>query len=194
MSKSPSPHPTNNPTNSSPSSEIPHTSTSRTQTHEAHIAVVEHNSPTSSSHPTLIHPSTPEPSAGPSRTRARENDTLSQQSMAKRFRVEPVRARQSDRSSPSSDSQGGMADTEDGEQSHRSGRSPAPSEPPKKKRTRTLTTPHQSSVLHALLAQVGIISLDIAAVIDCFCSHVFLLLPCGRKLVGQSDSAPGKYK
>ncbi|KAE9404212.1 homeobox-domain-containing protein [Gymnopus androsaceus JB14] len=73
--------------------------------------------------------------------------------MAKRFRVESMSGRQSDRSSPSSDSQGGMADTEDGERSNLSGRSPAPSEPPKKKRTRTLTTPHQSSVLHALLAQ-----------------------------------------
>lgn len=32
---------------------------------------------------------------------------------------------------------------------------PSTSAPPKKKRTRTLTTPHQSAVLHALLAQVG---------------------------------------
>ena len=33
---------------------------------------------------------------------------------------------------------------------------PPPLPPPaKKKRTRTLTTPHQSAVLHALLAQVG---------------------------------------
>lgn len=40
---------------------------------------------------------------------------------------------------------------------------PSPSEsapegpPPKKKRTRTLTTPHQAAVLHALLAQVRIV-------------------------------------
>lgn len=32
---------------------------------------------------------------------------------------------------------------------------PLPPLPAKKKRTRTLTTPHQSAVLHALLAQVG---------------------------------------
>jgi hypothetical protein len=31
---------------------------------------------------------------------------------------------------------------------------PLPPQPAKKKRTRTLTTPHQSAVLHALLAQV----------------------------------------
>ncbi|TRM66793.1 hypothetical protein BD626DRAFT_534902 [Schizophyllum amplum] len=57
----------------------------------------------------------------------------------------------------SSDSQGDMADTElDPERSQLSGTSQSSPEvpvPPKKKRTRTLTTPHQSAVLHALLAQ-----------------------------------------
>jgi hypothetical protein len=152
MSKSPS-HPANKSNLRSPSfSEINQTSTtSRTQTHEATTTsvVVEHNSPASL--PTFVHPSTPEPIAGPSRTRPREVNTPSEQPMAKRFRAGPLGTIQSDRSSPSSDSQGGMADTEDG--GHRSERSPAPSAPPKKKRTRTLTTPHQSSVLHALLAQ-----------------------------------------
>lgn len=64
----------------------------------------------------------------------------------------------SERSSPSaSSSQGDMADTEmEGGQSKPStseGGAPE-GQPPKKKRTRTLTTPHQAAVLHALLAQV----------------------------------------
>ncbi|KAJ3974885.1 hypothetical protein EV361DRAFT_584949 [Lentinula raphanica] len=146
MSNSPSPRPANNsnPTNT-PTSEVPHTSTSRIETHEDIVAAVEHSFPASPSS-TFVHHSTPEP--GPSRIRPREDDT--DQHVAKRFHADPMSGRQSDRSSPSSDSQGGMADTEDAEQSRRS---PEPSEPPKKKRTRTLTTPHQSAVLHALLAQ-----------------------------------------
>ncbi|KAJ7279326.1 hypothetical protein C8J57DRAFT_132520 [Mycena rebaudengoi] len=56
--------------------------------------------------------------------------------------------------SQSSDSQSGMADTEDLEDmSPYSETSPPSVAPLKKKRTRTLTTPHQSAVLHALLAQ-----------------------------------------
>ncbi|KAJ3982038.1 hypothetical protein F5890DRAFT_435576 [Lentinula detonsa] len=145
MSNPPSPRPANSSPTNSPSSEVPHTSTSRTETHEDIVVAVEHNYPASSSS-TFIHHSTPEPAL--SRIRPREDD--SEQPEAKRFHADPMSSRQSDRSSPSSDSQGEMADTEDGEQSRRS---PAPSEPPKKKRTRTLTTPHQSAVLHALLAQ-----------------------------------------
>ncbi|KAJ3874478.1 hypothetical protein F5051DRAFT_443277 [Lentinula edodes] len=143
MSNLPSPQPVNNPNpTNTPSSEVP--CTSRTETHEVTIAAVDHNSPASSP-PTFIQHSTLE--TDPSRIRPREDD--SEQPIAKRFRAETM-SRQSDRSSPSSDSQGGMADTEEGEQSRRS---PQPSEPPKKKRTRTLTTPHQSAVLHDLLAQ-----------------------------------------
>ncbi|OBZ72894.1 hypothetical protein A0H81_06739 [Grifola frondosa] len=59
-------------------------------------------------------------------------------------------------SSPSaSSSQGDMADNEM-EAGPRQPSEPAnpAGPPPKKKRTRTLTTPHQSAVLHALLAQV----------------------------------------
>lgn len=57
--------------------------------------------------------------------------------------------------SHSSDSQSGMADTDEPEgMSPYSETSPPPVAPLKKKRTRTLTTPHQSAVLHALLAQV----------------------------------------
>ncbi|KAJ7457354.1 hypothetical protein FB451DRAFT_593441 [Mycena latifolia] len=56
--------------------------------------------------------------------------------------------------SRSSDSQSGMADTEEPEsRSPYSETSPPSVAPLKKKRTRTLTTPHQSAVLHALLAQ-----------------------------------------
>ncbi|KAJ7653369.1 hypothetical protein B0H17DRAFT_1268292 [Mycena rosella] len=56
--------------------------------------------------------------------------------------------------SRSSDSQSGMADTEELEsRSPYSETSPPSVAPLKKKRTRTLTTPHQSAVLHALLAQ-----------------------------------------
>ncbi|TFK22515.1 hypothetical protein FA15DRAFT_514800 [Coprinopsis marcescibilis] len=53
--------------------------------------------------------------------------------------------------SPSSDSQGGMADSE---AETKQGDENTTGPPPKKKRTRTLTTPHQAAVLHALLAQV----------------------------------------
>ncbi|KAI0700228.1 hypothetical protein C8T65DRAFT_709704 [Cerioporus squamosus] len=66
------------------------------------------------------------------------------------------RRRKRERSSPSgSSSQGDMADTEmEGGASKPSPSESAPEGPPaKKKRTRTLTTPHQAAVLHALLAQ-----------------------------------------
>lgn len=57
--------------------------------------------------------------------------------------------------SQSSDSRSGMADTEpEGMSPYSETSSPPPVAPLKKKRTRTLTTPHQSAVLHALLAQV----------------------------------------
>ncbi|KAH7907593.1 hypothetical protein BJ138DRAFT_1212721 [Hygrophoropsis aurantiaca] len=57
-------------------------------------------------------------------------------------------------SSSDSSSQSGMADNEtEAERSQQSELSIPTVAPPKKKRTRTLTTPHQSSVLHALLAQ-----------------------------------------
>lgn len=59
-------------------------------------------------------------------------------------------------SSSDSSSQSGIADNEtEPEHGHLSERSPPQlTAPPKKKRTRTLTTPHQSAVLHALLAKV----------------------------------------
>jgi len=92
--------------------------------------------------------------------------------MAKRMKHDSPQprgaSRRADRSSPSSsDSQD--ADTESEatvgatskmEQAEQSVSSTLPgAAPPKKKRTRTLTTPHQSAVLHALLAQVSILGL-----------------------------------
>ncbi|KIK04508.1 hypothetical protein K443DRAFT_130851 [Laccaria amethystina LaAM-08-1] len=76
--------------------------------------------------------------------------------MAKRYRRESpeAKSRPDARSSPSSDSQDGMADNEmDFKRGERTEPLPPSASPPKKKRTRTLTTPHQSAVLHALLAQ-----------------------------------------
>lgn len=69
-------------------------------------------------------------------------------------------------SGSSSHGEGGMADTETDTGRRQSSTGPGQTSPrqtepqqqdappPKKKRTRTLTTPHQSAVLHALLAQV----------------------------------------
>jgi len=87
----------------------------------------------------------------------RRADSPLEEPMAKRYRREApeVKARPDARSSPSSDSQDGMADNEmDFKKGERSEPLPPSTSPPKKKRTRTLTTPHQSAVLHALLAQV----------------------------------------
>jgi hypothetical protein len=59
-------------------------------------------------------------------------------------------------SSSDSSSQSGMADneTEPEPGQHSEHSAPQLAAPPKKKRTRTLTTPQQSAVLHALLAKV----------------------------------------
>lgn len=58
--------------------------------------------------------------------------------------------------SPSGSSQGGLADNEmEAGPSTQTEEPATPVPPPKKKRTRTLTTPHQAAVLHALLAQVS---------------------------------------
>ncbi|KAG9312404.1 hypothetical protein JVU11DRAFT_6785 [Chiua virens] len=73
----------------------------------------------------------------------------------KRQRRSPSVNMAAERASSSSDvsSQSGMADNEtEPEPSHLSEAQPVTA-PPKKKRTRTLTTPHQSAVLHALLAK-----------------------------------------
>lgn len=96
------------------------------------------------------------PNQPPRRRRSAESSP--DQPMAKRLRKQSSdsRAPPPHRSSPSSDSQSGLADTEmEGRRERDSEASPPPTAAPvKKKRTRTLTTPHQSAVLHALLAQV----------------------------------------
>lgn len=60
------------------------------------------------------------------------------------------------RSSPSNSSQSDRGDHESDGEHNKPSASPTTYEfaEPKKKRTRTLTTPHQAAVLHALLAQV----------------------------------------
>ena len=89
----------------------------------------------------------------PSSARRRLTDSPPSAPMAKRLRKDSPQAKHD---SPSSDSQGGMDDTEDlpTMQTHHSEMSTPPATAPKKKRTRTLTTPAQSAVLHALLAKV----------------------------------------
>ena len=64
-----------------------------------------------------------------------------------------------ERASPSSESSHSMADNDhEAEQFHQSEMSAEHTDqPPKKKRTRTLTTPHQSAVLHSLLAKVRLL-------------------------------------
>ncbi|TFK72283.1 homeobox-domain-containing protein [Pluteus cervinus] len=114
-----------------------------------------------SSPPPSLPPVTPD--AGPSRTahtHARGDSPQVGRRMAKRLRRESsadVQDHSDIRSSPSTDSQDGMADNEmdaGQEQQLEQSEELAPTTaPPKKKRTRTLTTPHQSAVLHALLAK-----------------------------------------
>lgn len=167
MSKSRSTTPTHNilPTNiPSESSTTP--TISRRQAHEITPPLQpsgEREEP--SLRPTFIRPPQSPPPEAFFRDQSRRpaSSSPTDQPMAKRLRRESPQARetQSSRSSPSSDSQGGMADTEEAAQSPRSQSdifiSTTGSIPPKKKRTRTLTTPHQSAVLHALLAQVRVL-------------------------------------
>lgn len=78
----------------------------------------------------------------------------------KRPRTNQAANMAAERASPSSDSssQSGMADNEtEAERSQQSEVSAPVTAPPKKKRTRTLTTPHQSAVLHSLLAKVRLV-------------------------------------
>ena len=100
------------------------------------------------------------------------------------------RRRKRERSSPSgSSSQGDMADTEmEGGASKPSTSESAPEgPPPKKKRTRTLTTPHQAAVLHALLAQVRLCpSQRLTAPVDALVGSLgFPLRRCARRSGGQ---------
>jgi len=158
MSKSRSPSPTHN--LSSPPNIInsPVSTASRPQIIEENPAEI----PTSSAgghtgQPLVVRlwspvpPEIPEPSSSkrPSSHLIQPADT-SPEPMAKRIRRASPKARRS-HSSPASDSQEEM---DSGNLDDRPEPLPPTSAPPKKKRTRTLTTPHQSAVLHALLAQV----------------------------------------
>lgn len=92
-------------------------------------------------------------------------------------------------SSSDSSSQSGMADNDtEAEPSQHSERSaPQLTAPPKKKRTRTLTTPHQSAVLHALLAKVRRFPCSFSAPVLTFHpSPDSPQLPCEKKSVVKS--------
>lgn len=158
-SRPPSPSP-NSPTNIGPS---PDSTTSRTYRYTestSNIPIEEHQQQTqqpaaSTSATSQSHPSQQVSQSGvkrpPSPDRQEESST-----MAKRLRkISPALKQEEsqERMSPSSESQ----DTENcpGDvKGKRPEQRPTETTPIKKKRTRTLTTPHQAAVLHALLAQV----------------------------------------
>ncbi|KAF9467490.1 hypothetical protein BDZ94DRAFT_1318492 [Collybia nuda] len=159
-SNSPTPTPsTFVPINISPSSEP---TTSRTQPHEnapsteSSVPRAELSTPRLTGHSPFLRSPSPVTTGPVSRTVRSAESPPDQEPMAKRFRRESPqpRGRMGARSSPSSDSQDDMADTEmDSGRSQPKETLPLAVAPPKKKRTRTLTTPHQAAVLHALLAQ-----------------------------------------
>ncbi|KAG8215642.1 hypothetical protein J3R82DRAFT_7512 [Butyriboletus roseoflavus] len=123
-------------------SQVPH-SQSTTQAHTP-------------SHLTADLTSSHNPAQGPSH-HSRPEEDVNTKRPTKRQRTSRLAHMATERASSSSDSssQSGMADNEtEAERSQQSERSaPQTTAPPKKKRTRTLTTPHQSAVLHALLAK-----------------------------------------
>ncbi|KAF8151532.1 hypothetical protein B0H34DRAFT_784715 [Crassisporium funariophilum] len=110
-----------------------------------------------SSPPSLLEPQVAESSSRRRSSLIRPAESLTEEHMAKRVRrdlISEARGKPERHSSPSSDSQDDMADNEmDVGNADRQEPHPPATSPPKKKRTRTLTTPHQSAVLHALLAQ-----------------------------------------
>ncbi|GLB42608.1 putative homeodomain containing protein [Lyophyllum shimeji] len=163
MSKSRSPTPT--PANTVSTANItpsPQSTTSRTHSHE-HIPSVptsgdsDHRFILRPVHPHSLLAEAPETShRSPASALRRAEANPADLPMAKRFRKESPKTQSgpTSKSSPSSDSQGDMADTEIDDRKTQQSDPPPPAVPlPKKKRTRTLTTPHQSAVLHALLAQ-----------------------------------------
>ncbi|KAF5376454.1 hypothetical protein D9615_008608 [Tricholomella constricta] len=159
MSKSRSATPTPNTfsSNITPSTE---STTSRTYSHEHTPSVPtlgggESSYPSRPAHPHSLPSLSSETSHRASRP-VQPTESSTDLTMAKRFRRESPQmlGGPTDKSSPSSDSQDDMADTEMDDRQVSQAEAPAPAvPPPKKKRTRTLTTPHQSAVLHALLAQ-----------------------------------------
>ncbi|KAH7886555.1 hypothetical protein F5I97DRAFT_1868093 [Phlebopus sp. FC_14] len=136
---------------SSPSSRhVEHDSQHRLQTHSD-----PRTAQTDSPDPTLDPTSTPITPQGSSHQSRPEQD-VSTRPPIKRQRRNQQTNMTTERASPTSDSssQSGMADNEtEAERNPQSEVSTPAAAPPKKKRTRTLTTPHQSAVLHALLAK-----------------------------------------
>ena len=162
MSKSRSPSPTHN--FSSPPNIVnsPESTTSRPtlieeQSTEPALASDHRAQPITVLLPSPPPREIPEPSSSkrPSSHLVQSAEGSPKEPMAKRIRRASPETRES-HSSPASDSQDDMADNEMdvGRLVDRPEPLPSTSAPPKKKRTRTLTTPHQSAVLHALLAQV----------------------------------------
>lgn len=117
---------------------------SRRIDNEIHLELSNFTSPPNpQTHDTTVsYPCAISPSSGPPKKRAR-------MTKSENMTVEHA-------SSPSdSSSQSGTADNETEAERSQHSEVSAPTAPtPKKKRTRTLTTPHQSAVLHALLAKV----------------------------------------
>ncbi|PPQ97463.1 hypothetical protein CVT26_002811 [Gymnopilus dilepis] len=160
MSKSRSPSPTHN---LPPPTNITHYSLSSTTSRPQPLSLEEDQSrrPVTLEYrqplTVRLSPPPPEPQVAESSTshrRRRSAEASRDEPMAKRIRRESpeTRGNAESHSSPSSDSQDDMADNETDSGKGQTA-APLPPAPPKKKRTRTLTTPHQSAVLHALLAQ-----------------------------------------
>ncbi|KAJ3483074.1 hypothetical protein NLJ89_g12096 [Agrocybe chaxingu] len=166
MSKSRSPTPTRNLSTSNIVTS-PRPTASRIQLLDEHAPAPSDSLSGARLHePLIVHLPSPPPLASSSRflesssTRRsshliRPAEASPEEPMAKRMRRDSpaARGRPDNHSSPSSDSQDDMADSEMDVNKSSNPEPQPPAAPPKKKRTRTLTTPHQSAVLHALLAQ-----------------------------------------
>lgn len=157
MSRSPSSTPTPNPSNPSEATDTQHSFDLFATSRESH----EH-SPAEASRQTRAPARQPVSTTADAKPRAESSQSVSGGRGGKRTRAESEelpggvtrRPRMSSPSGSSSNSQADLADTEhEGGRNERSERSTSDTLPLKKKRTRTLTTPHQSAVLHALLAQ-----------------------------------------
>lgn len=162
MSSSRSRTPTPNPSIINSASLLDST-TSRPHTYDEITSIQHSGEDESQAHntlrPPISHSSNPDPgtSASHSIPRVRSAESSPEPPMAKHLHREIIDARDRPRPRPStaSDSQDGREDIEtDTKKSGHSQYSSLSSIVLKKKRTRTLTTPHQAAVLHALLAQV----------------------------------------
>lgn len=165
MSKSRSPSPSNIP---SFKTGLPSTEKTKSQNEHASIDPSDSGKTPSPAYknpePLTLRHSPPTVDESSTRRRRRIAEELSEEPLAKRIRTESpsVSHMSKNQSSPESDSQADMADNEMEVKATDANDQAPPAPPPKKKRTRTLTTPHQSAVLHALLAQVS-----------CFVRHKF---------------------